>query len=51
MDDATPLSDGQLMERLIPDAGLVVFPGAGHFAYADDADRFARVVGHFLQGT
>jgi pimeloyl-ACP methyl ester carboxylesterase len=50
-DDATPLSDGQLMERLIPDAGLVVFPGAGHFAYADDADRFARVVGHFLQGT
>ena len=25
-DDATPLSDGQLMERLIPDAGLVVFP-------------------------
>ena len=31
-----------------PDAGLVVFPGAGHFAYADDFDRFARVVGHFL---
>jgi pimeloyl-ACP methyl ester carboxylesterase len=47
-DDATPLADGQLMERLIPDAGLVVFPGAGHFAYADDLDRFARVVGHFL---
>jgi pimeloyl-ACP methyl ester carboxylesterase len=49
-DDATPVSDGQLMERLIPDAGLVVFSGAGHFAYADDPDRFARVVGHFLTG-
>jgi pimeloyl-ACP methyl ester carboxylesterase len=36
------------MEQLIPDAGLVVFSGAGHFAYADDFDRFARVVGHFL---
>lgn len=48
LDDATPLSDGRLMERLIPDAGLVVFPGAGHYAYADDLDRFARVVGHFL---
>jgi UDP-N-acetylmuramoyl-tripeptide--D-alanyl-D-alanine ligase len=49
-DDATPVSDGQLMERLIPDAGLVIFPGAGHFSYADDYDRFARVVGHFLAG-
>jgi pimeloyl-ACP methyl ester carboxylesterase len=48
LDDATPVADGQIMERLIPDAGLVVFPGAGHFAYADDVDRFARVVGHFL---
>jgi pimeloyl-ACP methyl ester carboxylesterase len=49
-DDATPVSDGRIMERLIPDAGLVVFPGAGHFAYADDPGRFCRVVGHFLRG-
>jgi pimeloyl-ACP methyl ester carboxylesterase len=48
LDDSTPVSDGRLMEQLIPDAGLVIFPGAGHFAYADDFDRFARVVGHFL---
>jgi pimeloyl-ACP methyl ester carboxylesterase len=48
LDDSTPLSDGTLMEQLIPDAGLVVFPGAGHFAYADDYDRFARVAGNFL---
>ena len=48
LDDQTPLADGQLMEQLIPDAGLVVFPGAGHYAYADDLARFARVVGHFL---
>ena len=48
-DDATPLVDGQLMERLIPDAGLVVFPGAGHFSYADDPGRFCRVVSHFLR--
>ena len=49
LDDATPLADGQLMEALIPDAGLVVFGGAGHFAYADDLPRFCRVVSHFLQ--
>jgi pimeloyl-ACP methyl ester carboxylesterase len=47
-DGDTPLRDGQTMERLIPDAGLVVFEGAGHFAYADQPQRFARVVRHFL---
>jgi pimeloyl-ACP methyl ester carboxylesterase len=50
-DEDTPLRDGETMERLIPDAGLVVFEGAGHFAYADQPQRFARVVQHFLGGT
>ena len=49
-DDSTPLVHGQEMERLIPDAGLVVFEGAGHFAYLDEADRFCRVVRHFFGG-
>jgi pimeloyl-ACP methyl ester carboxylesterase len=47
-DDSTPLSDGQTMERLIPDAGLVVLKGAGHFSYLDQPQRFGRVVAHFL---
>jgi pimeloyl-ACP methyl ester carboxylesterase len=47
-DDATPLSDGQTMERLIPDAGLVVLKGAGHFSYLDQPQRFGRVAAHFL---
>ena len=34
-DSETPIDDGRLMERLIPDAGLVVFEGAGHFAYLE----------------
>jgi pimeloyl-ACP methyl ester carboxylesterase len=36
------------MEKLIPDAGLVVFEGAGHFAYLDDQQRFCRIVRHFF---
>jgi pimeloyl-ACP methyl ester carboxylesterase len=36
------------MERLIPDAGLVLFEGAGHFAYLDESDRFCVVAKHFL---
>lgn len=47
-DDATPLSDGETMQRLIPDAGLVVFEGAGHFAYLDQPRRFAVIASHFL---
>src|ERR1700761_5160039 len=47
-DDATPLAQGQLMERLIPDAGLVVLEGAGHFSYLDQAPRFNVIARHFL---
>jgi pimeloyl-ACP methyl ester carboxylesterase len=49
-DQDTPLSDARVMERLIPDAGLVVFEGSGHFAYAEEPDRFCRIVDVFLRG-
>ena len=47
-DQDTPLSDARTMERLIPDAGLVIFDGAGHYSYLDQPARFARVGGYFL---
>lgn len=49
-DDATPLYMGQIMEREIADAGLVVFEGGGHFAYLEQIDRFGAVVRHFFGG-
>lgn len=49
-DQDTPLEDARTMERLIPDSGLVVFEGCGHFAYAEQPDRFARIVDVFLRG-
>jgi pimeloyl-ACP methyl ester carboxylesterase len=49
-DADTPLAMAREMERLIPDAGLVVLEGAGHFSYADQPARFARIVGHFVAG-
>ena len=48
-DTATPLWFGQLMEKEIPDAGLVVYEGCGHFAYLERAADFAHVVSHFFQ--
>lgn len=47
-DADTPLWMGERMERLIPDAGLVVLHGAGHYAYAERAGEFNRVAEHFL---
>lgn len=47
-DTDTPLAAAREMERLIPDAGLVVFEGAGHYSYLDQPARFATIVTHFL---
>jgi pimeloyl-ACP methyl ester carboxylesterase len=49
-DTEAPIEDGRIMERLIPDAGLVVFEGAGHYAYLEQPDRFDRIVDVFLRG-
>jgi pimeloyl-ACP methyl ester carboxylesterase len=47
-DADTPLAAAREMERLIPDAGLVVLDGAGHYSYLDQPVRFARIVSHFI---
>lgn len=48
-DTATPLSDGQLMEKKMPDAGLVTLEGAGHFAFAEQWGLCSRVLDSFLK--
>ena len=35
-DTATPLEDAKTMEKLIPDSGLVVYPGRSHFSYLEE---------------
>ena len=48
-DTATPLSDAKTMERLIPDAGLVSFPGCGHYSFLDNPAGFKAVILEFLK--
>ena len=48
MDTATPLTDGQLMEKLIPGAGLVTVKGAGHFSFLESSYLVHKVIGSFL---
>lgn len=47
-DTATPLSDAKIMESLIPDAGLVSFPEAGHYSFLDRPVQFGAVLTSFL---
>lgn len=48
-DTATPLGDAKIMERLIPDAGLVSFAGCGHYSFLDNPAGFAAVLRSFLK--
>ena len=48
-DTATPLSDAELMEKLIPDAGLVKVQGAGHYSFLEAPEFVERVVASFLK--
>ncbi|MBR3830184.1 MAG: alpha/beta hydrolase [Muribaculaceae bacterium] len=48
-DTATPLRDAQIMEKLIPDAGLVSFPGCGHYSFLDNPIQFAAVLRSFIK--
>ncbi|MCM1504316.1 MAG: alpha/beta hydrolase [Muribaculum sp.] len=47
-DTATPLSDAKYMESHIPGAGLVSFPGCGHYSFLDNPFQFAAVLRSFL---
>jgi len=47
-DAATPLRDAKIMEKLIPDSGLVVLKNAGHFSFLDKTYEFNTIVYNFL---
>lgn len=48
-DTATPLSDGEKMEKLIPDAGLVKLENAGHYSFLEQQFIFNRVMRSFMK--
>ncbi len=47
-DTATPLRDAKLMEKMIPDAGLVTVKGGSHFSFLDDPGLFRLMIQRFL---
>lgn len=45
----TPIWQAHKLENTIPDAGLVVFAGAGHYSYLDALVESVRVIDYFLK--
>ena len=48
-DTATPLRDAKIMEKNIPDAGLVCFDDAGHYSFLDQPGQFRAVAREFFK--
>lgn len=48
-DEDTPLWQGRLLEKTIPDAGLVLYEGAGHYTYLDRLNDVTQVIDYFLK--
>ena len=49
LDTDTPLADGKLMEQLMPNAGLAVLTGAGHFSFLDNQYQFIAILKSYLK--
>ena len=49
LDTATPLEDGELMEKTIPDAGLAVLKKATHYAFLEQHNQFVTIMNKFLE--
>lgn len=47
-DTATPLEDAKTIEKLIPDAGLCVIKGAGHFSFCERPYEANAIINSFI---
>jgi pimeloyl-ACP methyl ester carboxylesterase len=48
-DEDTPIYMGEMMEKEIPDSGLVILKGAGHYSYIDNYEQFRAIINVFLK--
>ncbi len=48
MDTATPLEDAKLIESLIPDAGLCVLKGTGHYSFCEKPYEAHAILNSFI---
>lgn len=49
-DTATPITDAEIMEKLIPDAGLIRVKGCSHYVFLENPSFVNIVIENFLTG-
>ncbi|MBK8025592.1 MAG: alpha/beta hydrolase [Chloroflexi bacterium] len=49
LDQETPLWQGKMLEKLIPDAGLIIYEKGDHYAYLRHQVEIARTLDYFLR--
>lgn len=48
-DNATPVADAKIMEKIIPNAGLAVLKNASHYSFLDKPNDFLIIIDNFLE--
>ncbi|MCR5358060.1 MAG: alpha/beta hydrolase [Lachnospiraceae bacterium] len=48
-DTATPISDGKLMEEMIPNCGLAILQGCGHFSFLEQPVIFRNIMRSYFE--
>ena len=48
-DTATPISDGKLMEEMIPNCGLAILQGCGHFSFLEQPIIFRNIMRSYFE--
>lgn len=50
LDTATPVSDGKIMEEMIPDAGLIRIKNCSHYVFLEEPVYVNKIIYTFLNG-
>lgn len=48
-DTATPIGDAKIMDEMIPNSGLAVIPGTGHFSFLEQPVIFRNIMRAYFQ--
>lgn len=49
LDTATPISDAEKMEKLLPNAGLARIEGAGHYSFLENPSLYNAILSSYLK--
>jgi pimeloyl-ACP methyl ester carboxylesterase len=50
LDTATPISDGETMEKFIPDVGLIRIKNCSHYVFLEEPAYVNKIIYTFLNG-